>query len=510
MNYRCGGRGNPKPGRRSSFEPFRHPERPHGTGIKWEIERGNISIMASVGEDNPMSHEWPGIRPAAPFPRERPQGLIELLLTLNRNPLEAWTKAHFEEEIIAGESPLGRFAIVNAPDAIRTVLVENAEDFPKDNLQKRLLKPALGNGLLTADGDAWRVQRKQFAPSFAPRKIVSHLPSIQSEALALVARWRRFRQGQPLDVAEEMARTMLNMLARTLFPDGIGRPPAEFREAATRYFETQGRVDPLDLVGAPDWLPRIGRFLSRPALEFFPKVVDAMLRDHGRDASASRDGDLLSRFVGSGHGDAAPLSDADIAANVITFIGAGFETPANALSWALYLLSLDDDWRRKIETEADDLLADGEWPAAGIEPFVATRALIDEAMRLYPPVAIMTRRAARECVLAGRRIQRNATIIISPWIIHRHRRLWSNPDEFDPSRFAPEHRLEIGRYSYLPFGAGPRVCIGSAFAMQQMIVTLATIARHFRLVLAPSHRVVPVHRVTLRPEGGMIMTIRSR
>jgi cytochrome P450 len=122
----------------------------------------------------------------------------------------------------------------------------------------------------------------------------------------------------------------------------------------------------------------------------------------------------------------------------------------------------------------------------------------------------MTRRAARDCVLAGRRIRRDSTIIISPWIIHRHRRLWSNPDEFDPSRFAPERRSAIGRYSYLPFGAGPRVCIGSAFAMQQMIVTLATIARHFRLDLAPSHRVVPVHRVTLRPEGGMIMTIRSR
>ena len=449
------------------------------------------------------------IRPAAPFPRKRPQGLIELLLTLNRNPLEAWTERHFEEDIVSGESPLGRFAIVNEPEAIRTVLTD-AERFPKDRLQKLLLKPALGNGLLTTEGESWRLQRRQFAPSFTPRKIASYLPAMQAEAQALVARWRRFRQGQPLDVAEEMARTMLNMLARTLFPGGLGRSPAEFREAATRYFETQGRVDPLDLVGAPDWLPRIGQFLSRPALEFFPKVVDAILRDYGQHRDAAKDGGLVSQFIGAGNGSGVTLDHADIAANVITFIGAGFETPANALSWALYLLSLDEDWRRKVEDEADRLLADEAWPAAGIEAFAAARTLIEEAMRLYPPVAIMTRRAAQDCVLAGRDIRCDSTIIISPWIIHRHRRRWTNPDDFDPSRFAPERRSEINRYAYLPFGVGPRVCIGSAFAMQQMTVTLATIARHFRLDLLPTHRVVPVHRVTLRPEGGMIMTIRRR
>lgn len=450
------------------------------------------------------------IRPAAPFPRERPQGLIELLLTLNRNPLEAWMQEHFEEEIVAGESPLGRFAIVNDPDAIRTVLIENVEGFPKDSLQKRLLKPALGNGLLTTEGESWRLQRRRFSPSFAPRKMDAYLPAMQVEAAALVARWRGFRQGRPLDVAEEMARTMLNMLAGTLFPDGLGRSPAEFREAATRYFETQGRVDPLDLMGAPDWFPRIGRILSRPALEFFPKVVDAIIRDHRQRGGDSTDGGLIAQLLGAGSSSGAMLDHADIAANVITFIGAGFETPANALSWALYLLSLDDDWRCKVEAEADRLLADEAWPAAGIEAFVAVRALIEEAMRLYPPVAIMTRRAAQDCVLAGRRIRRDTTIIISPWIIHRHRRRWTDPDDFDPSRFAAERRSKINRYAYLPFGAGPRICVGSAFAMQQMTVTLATIARHFRLDLVPSHRVMPVHRVTLRPERGMIMTIKRR
>ncbi len=466
------------------------------------------SKVMNLGD--PIGEQPARIRPAAPFPRERPQSLLKLLLTLNRNPLEAWTKAHFEEEIIAGESPLGRFAIVNEPDAIRTVLVENLQDFPKDNLQKLLLKPALGNGLLTTEGESWRLQRRRFAPSFAPRKIAPYLPAVQAEAQALVARWSRFREGQPLDVAEEMARTMLNILARTLFPGGIGRSPAEFREAATRYFETQGRVDPLDLVGAPEWLPRVGRFLSQPALEFFPEVVTGILRDYGQRDGRSMDGGLVDQFIGAGHGPGAALADADIAANVITFIGAGFETPANALSWTLYLLSLDENWRRQVEEEADRLLAGEAWPGDGIEPFTAARALIEESMRLYPPVAIMTRRAARDCVLAGRQVRRDSTIIISPWIIHRHRRYWSDPDAFDPSRFTPERRAEIGRCAYLPFGIGPRVCIGSGFAMQQMIVTLATIARHFRLDLVPSHRVVPVHRVTLRPEGGMMMTIRRR
>jgi cytochrome P450 len=447
-------------------------------------------------------------------PRERPQRLFDLLLTLNRNPLEAWSRRHYEESIVLGETPLGRFAMVSDPAAIRSVLVDDVDRYRKDDLQRRLLKPALGNGLLTSGGHQWRMQRRNFAPAFAPRKVDSYIPGMRAEAQALASRWKNMREGRPLDVAEEMARTMLDMLARTLFLGGLGRKPSEFRRAATRYFETQGRVDPLDLLGAPDWLPRIGRLLSRPALDFFPSVVQAILSERKRriaeDRNANADDFVNTLITARDPASGAALSDAEIAANVITFIGAGFETPTNALTWALYLLSIDSHWRGQVEAEADRLLPDGGWNLGKVDGFIVTRALLEEAMRLYPPVAIISRKAVHDHVLRGHKILAGTTIIIAPWVVHRHRLLWEAPDHFDPSRFMPEARARVSRFAYIPFGAGPRVCIGGAFAMQQMTITLATIARWFRLDLVPGHDVLPVHRITLRPEGGMIMTLKRR
>jgi cytochrome P450 len=453
-------------------------------------------------------------RPAAPVPPDRPQGLFSLLLTLNRNPLEALPRYHYEQPIVLGNTPLGRFAIVSDPDAIRSVLVDDPDSYRKDDLQNLLLRPALGNGLLTSAGHEWRVQRRCFAPAFAPRNISSYLAAMNAEAAALADRWKRLEVGHTLDVAEEMARTMLDILASTLFSGGLGRNPAEFRSAATRYFETQGRIDPLDLLGAPSWLPRIGALLSRPALKFFPRVVQAILSDRRRliAENPSADADdfvntlINARDVESG----TALSDAEIASNIITFIGAGFETPANALSWALYLLSIDEAWRKNVENEADRLMPDGRWDGDKIDDFVVTRALLEETMRLYPPVAILSRKAIRDHSLRGREIRAGTTVIIAPWVLHRHQTLWEAPDRFDPSRFMPQRRGSINRFAYIPFGAGPRVCIGAAFAMQQMTITLATIARSFRLDLVPGHRILPVHRVTLRPEGGMMMSVSRR
>lgn len=453
-------------------------------------------------------------RPAAPVPPDQPQGLFRLLLTLNRNPLEAWPRYHYEQRIVQGHTPLGRFAMVSDPNAIRSVLVDDTDNYCKDDLQKLLLKPALGNGLLTSAGEEWRVQRRCFAPAFAPRKITSYIAAMATEAAAVVDRWNHFEAGRTIDVAEEMARAMLDILARTLFSGGLGRDQSEFRSAATHYFETQGRINPLDLLGAPSWVPRIGALLSRRALKFFPLVVQAILSDRRRLIAENPNAageDFVTTLINSRDTESGrALSDAEIASNVITFIGAGFETPANALSWALYLLSIDETWRKQVEDEADRLLPGGTWHDARIDDFVVTRALLEEAMRLYPPVAILSRKAVRDHTLRGHMIHTGTTVIIAPWVLHRHRALWEDPDSFDPSRFMPENRGRINRFAYIPFGAGPRVCIGAAFAMQQMTITLATIARSFRLDLAPNHRVLPVHRVTLRPEGGMLMTVRRR
>ena len=453
-------------------------------------------------------------RPPAPVPREEAPSVLALLWALRHNPLEAWTREHFERSIVLSSSALGHSAMVCDPSAIRRVLVENVDNYRKDELQRRLLAPALGNGLLTSGGEAWKSQRRRFAPLFTPRMVESFAPAMAHEAGLLASRWKAARRGRPLDVAEEMGRVMLNVLEHSLFSGGLGLAPREFMQAASHYFDTQGRVDPFDVLGAPDWLPRIGQIRARPVLKFFTKAVAAVIAARLKAlADNPNDGvfDLLTALLQAREAETGQgMTEAEVAANIITFIGAGYETPANTLSWALFLLAFDETWRLRMEREADQEMPDGEFIAGTLDRFVITRAFIEETMRLYPPVSIISRQAIGGDVLAGQPIKPGTIVVLAPWVLHRHRLLWDSPEHFAPSRFLGEARNRIDKFAYLPFGAGPRVCIGASFAMQEMIIMLATIARHFRLDMAEGEVVRPVHRITLRPEGGLRMILRQR
>ena len=192
----------------------------------------------------------------------------------------------------------------------------------------------------------------------------------------------------------------------------------------------------------------------------------------------------------------------------MTFIAAGHETTANALTWSLFLLSLSAEWRERLGAEAERELGG---PLEGLaDRLVETRAVIEEAMRLYPPVASLSREAVGPDDLCGRRIRKGSLVIISPYVLHRHKRLWNEPDRFEPSRFLPGARDRIDRYVYLPFGVGPRICIGASFSIQEAVIVLATLMRRFELLPAPGRVVVPVQRITLRPRDGMPLILRHR
>ena len=235
-------------------------------------------------------------RAPAPKPREVPLGPVGLLLALRQNPVETWTRAHFEKPILVGRRVLGEMAVVSEPAAIRRVLLDNVTNYRKDDLQRRVLSPGLGDGLLTAEGKQWRAQRRTVAPMFTPRNVLSFAPQMADAARASVQRLQRRRVGQILDVSAEMARVTLEILERTIFTDGLGQGPEHFREAVTRYFDTAGRIDPLDLLGFPDFIPRIGQIRSRPTLRFFRNSVDAIIatrRKNLADPNYQRPHDLF-------------------------------------------------------------------------------------------------------------------------------------------------------------------------------------------------------------------------
>jgi cytochrome P450 len=450
--------------------------------------------------------------PPAPRPLDRPPDLFAFLKGARTNPLTTWTAEHFEAPIVAARGVLGRITVMSDPAAIRHVLVENAKNYRKDDLQRRVLAPGLGNGLLTAEGEEWRRQRRAMASLFTPKTVAGFAVPMDEAAKRLVRRWRRRREGGILDLATEMTRVTLDVLERTIFTQGVAKDPDALGRTITRYFDAIGPVDPLDVFGMPDWLPRIGRLRARPALRFFEEMVDDLIASRRRLMASGGEAppDLLTllleaRDPQSGTG----LSEIEIKANIVTFIGAGHETTANALSWSLYLLSQSPDIRARVEQEVDEACADVDAPPA-LDRLVFTRAVIDEAIRLYPPVPFMSRAAIGDDRVAGLRIPANSLVMIAPYVLHRHRRLWDEPDSFDPERFMPGRRDAIDRFAYLPFGAGPRVCIGASFSLQEAAIVLARIVQAVRLDLVPGHDVQPVQRVTLRPSNGLPMNVAFR
>lgn len=446
------------------------------------------------------------LRPPAPVPRARGVGPLGLLRVLTKNPLEAWTEVHFEQPVISGGLTFGRVVVVNEPAAIRRVLLDNHQNYEKDWLQRRVLSAGLTNGLLTAEAQQWRTQRRVLAPLFARKNVTNFASGMLEVADRMVNRLTE--QGdRVVDLAVEVTRVTLEVMERTLFSDGFGRDPEEVRTNMKIYFETVGRIDAFDIFGLPDAVPRISRWKVRPALRFFEKAIDTVIAERRRlltDRSKPAPQDILTLLLEAKEG----LSESEVRANVLTFIAAGHETTANCLSWSLFLLSQSPEWRQRVHAEAVRELRDRDIGTLA-DRLVETRAVIDEANRLYPPIAAISRAALGPDVLSGRPIKAGTMVVIAPYVLHRHRSLWSEPDRFDPGRFLPEEREKIDRFSYLPFGVGPRTCIGSTFALQEAAIMLATITRHFEFTLIPNHRVWPVQKVTLRPGGGLPMVLRK-
>lgn len=451
-------------------------------------------------------------RPPAPQPLAAPLGPFSTMRMLRKNPIETWTRAHFRLPILVGPTILGTIAVVSEPAAIRRFLVDNAANYRKDALQKRVLGEGLRKGLLMVESEEWRVQRRTLAPLFTPKTVASFAAATAAAAQDLVARWLRRREGRMFDIQPELARVTLDVLGRTIFSDGLGRDPSEFTSALTRYFLTLGRLDPFDLLDFPEWIPRWTKLTGGDALDFFEEVVDGVISRRkrllaGDKAKAPRD--ILTLLLEAEDPETGVgLTNEEVRANIVTFIGAGHETTANALMWSLFLLSMSEEWRLRVAAEADSAL-DGPVEQFA-EKLVQAKAVVEEAMRLYPPVASISRTALDYDTLAGKRIRKGALVMVSQWVLHRHELLWEESDRFDPRRFLPGAREKIDRFAYLPFGAGPRVCIGASFALQEAAIILAYIMRSFTLEARKGYEVRPVQRITLRPEGGLPMILRRR
>ncbi|HWE05825.1 MAG TPA: cytochrome P450 [Rhizomicrobium sp.] len=451
-------------------------------------------------------------RAPVPKPQTSRPGFLRLLAILTDNPLEAWTAEHFEKPLVHDRLPFMPAVVVSDPSAVQRILLDNAQNYRKDKLLHRILSPTLSNGLLLVDGEQWRKQRRAVAPMFARKSVASYAAAMKDAADAVVGRWLRNPDESIVDVAQEAAEATLDVLQRTIFSQGIGRSTRDFRLHMRRYFDAIGRLDPCDVLALPAFLPRWTKWRARDSMRFFDAAVDAVIRQRRTLASQQDDerlNDILNllleaRDPETGEG----LNEEELRANIVTLIAAGHETTANALTWSLFLLSQDKVWQDRVAAEAQRTVAGAaEWDPDGL---ASTRAVVEEALRLYPPIAAISRVAIAADELSGQPIRAGTMTIVAPYVIHRHRRLWERPDAFDPNRFLGENRMRVNRYAYLPFGAGPRICLGASFALQEATILLASIAAHFSFEMAPGTEIEPLLRITLRPRNGLPMVLTRR
>ena len=431
--------------------------------------------------------------------RQRSQ--LEAFLVLRRNTLELWGEAAYREEVLPGRF-LGRDQLmVNDPEAIRHVLVENPDNYRRNDATHRLLQPLLGGGLFLAEGAAWRHQRRTIAPSMAPRAmpvLAGHIV----EATQAQEDELRLRGGRPFEMMPMLQRLALRIAAQSMFSLESAAFAEGLRALLLRYGLTLARPGFLDLllpgsVASPLDLRR--RAFRREWLAFMDTIIDLReARDREGTAEAPRDlFDMLAaaRDPETGRGfDRAQLRD-----EVSTMIIAGHETTAVTLFWCCYVAARLPEHQVRIAAEAAALDLSPEGAGAAMRALPFTRAFVDEVLRLYPPAFLITREAKAPDVVAGRRIGAGTVVSISPWVLHRHVRRWRDPDAFDPGRFLPG-AVPPERYAYLPFGAGPRVCVGAQFALTEAVLVLARLLRSFRLELFGRGEVMPRGVVTTQPD----------
>ncbi|GAP62918.1 hypothetical protein ARMA_1341 [Ardenticatena maritima] len=410
-------------------------------------------------------------------------------------------------DIVAIQFPGRTITLVAHPDGVQHILRDNHQNYVKSEAYQRIAL-VLGQGLITAEGEHWRRQRHLIQPIFTPRHVQQFADTMRTHIRAFMATWDTLEENQPLDIAQEMMRLTLDIIADTMFGVDVGDAAATIRAALDEILAFAHTRMPMAIY--PErWIPTpAGRRFER-AVAALDEIVYGIIEQRRR-ANQPRE-DLLGLLMRARYEDDGTfMDDTMLRDEVMTIFLAGHETTATALTWTWMLLSQHPDVRRRLYAELDEVLG-GRLPTwEDIPKLRYTEAVIKESLRLYPPAWVVGRQAREEDCIMGYHIPAGGFVITSAYVTHRHPAFWDNPEGFDPERWLDETRQPAHRFAYFPFGGGPRICIGKHFAMQEIMLILASLAQHYELNLVPGHPIALWPSVTLRPAHGMLMTISKR
>jgi cytochrome P450 len=448
---------------------------------------------------------------AGPKPPAKRLSLFAALRAMRKNPLATVPMVAYLQPIWEAKGIAGKQLVVSDPAGIKRILLDNVANYPKTQLDVRILSTAFGDGLLTSDGDKWRAHRRVMSPSFDYRSIAHYAPVITDAAATRLETWDAKGENEEIDIAREMVTLTLEVISRTMFS-------ADSETLRSQLDQTIRRGMAELSFGVQHVAPLIGPFLLKRKLariranfEAVDAVMQGLIRGREKRTDAAPK-DLLDRLIAATDSETGlRLTDEEVRDEVIIIFLAGHETSALAATYVWYLLSLHPEEETKLHAELDAVLGGRVPTYDDLEKLSYTRMVIDEAMRLYPPAPGLTGRVAREAdEICGWPVAKGMEILILPWVVHRHRTLWHDPDRFDPERFSRDNSATRPRFAYLPFGGGPRICIGAQLALTEVTLLVATIAQRYRLKLVPGQDIVLLHRVTMRPRDGIRMRLVRR
>lgn len=455
-----------------------------------------------------IEREEPSFRPPAPDRRTHAVGMMELIRLYRRNLIAVFSESDFKRDIISSRFGLLDVHVVNDPGLVQEAFQSHHSALQAKTPQMRnALAPLIGDGLFVSDRDTWRTRRAAVAPIIHTRRIKQFAPIMLEVVDEWVQYWESLGEGEEIDMLAEMAQLTAEIISRTIFGRRLGRQFTS--EVVTGFSEYQANVDQLDLLSllrVPDWFPRYQRSSTRRALKRVHRVIDNVVDEFaaGRGDSDAVIAALFEAHDEKGH----KLSKREIRNEAIVIFMAGHETTANTLAWAWYLMSQSPRVRRKFLAEIDTNGA----PAGlqDVNELTFTRAIIEETLRLYPPVPILGRQALADARIGTTQIKKGALVLVSPFMLHRKEKLFGMPDHFIPERFDGRLAPRPEKYEYIPFAVGPRICPGLTFGLTEAVICLAKLGGKFDPVLVPDQSVREQCRLTLRPGERLPMLLRRR
>jgi cytochrome P450 len=459
-----------------------------------------VQSVLTLGEGDPAPIPVTPPRPA------RPLGTIAFLKTVATNSLSAFDEELFDELIVPRRYLWQRVLFVSDPDGIKRVFLDNVDNYPRFRHIRRLFQAGLGTGSLGTEGETWWRHRRISAPALDHRAIMPDVPAMIAATERLVGMLDTGDDSQVLDLEAVVSHLLIALWNQVVTG---GDPVAVPMLQGLAKYPRKPRLPDFTPLG-PLLDPLRPKNQRRQKIGMFDDVLYRLI-DERRAADYAGPHDLIWRLIhlrDRKTGETLPRSEVrDEAASVIA---GGVSPTVRALTWIWYLLALNPPVEARLHAEIDRVLRGGALVPSQLAQLNYTRQVIDETMRLYPPIPGILREARAADTLCGHYVPPRAVIAILPWVVHRHRRLWTEPEHFDPDRFAPENAAARPRFAYVPFAGGPRICVGASFAMTQMLIVVAMLARRFRFCLVPEHPIRPVGRISLHPFGGLRVTVERR